>query len=145
MRRILLSIVLLFAVAANAALTPTDFARMRQTMREQIVLGADDADTSHPVVAEYIATCSRLGDSLWHTMRRDTAFLWDDLTLLTGVPAYTPYHVHRSYIRLHLMARAWAYPSSPLYRNAALLADIRYGLDWLARRAYNNTLPHIGN
>ena len=145
MRRIALFIALLAAIATHAALTQDDFARMRHTMREQIVLGAEETDTADAVVADYIATCARLGDSLWHAMHRDTTFLWDNLSLLTGVPAYTPYHVHRSYIYLHLMTRAWAYPSSPLYHNADLLADIRYGLDWLAHNAYNNTLPHIGN
>ena len=114
-------------------------------MRHDIVLGPNDSNPSDSIVAEYISECARLGDSLWHTMRHDTAFLWDSLALLTGVPAYTPYHVHRSYLNLHRMTRAWAYKSSPLYHNQALLADIRYGLDFLARNAYNDSIPHIGN
>ncbi|MBO4519107.1 MAG: hypothetical protein J5704_03620 [Paludibacteraceae bacterium] len=144
MRHLFLSIVLLIAGVAQAALTPADFARMRDTMREEIVLGSDSySDIS--AVADYIAICTHLGDSLWRTMHHDTTFLWADQALLSGVPAYTPYHVHKSYLYLHRMARAWAYPASPLYHNPDLLTDIRYGLAFLAEHAYNDSLPHIGN
>lgn len=145
MRQTILAIAVLAVSVAHAALTQDDFTRMRQAMRQEIVLGTDSDYTDNPIVAAYISDCARIGDSLWHTMRHDTTFLWDNLTLLTGVPAYTPYHIHLSYINLHRMTRAWAYTSSPLYHNDSLLADIRYGLDFLARNAYNNDLPHIGN
>lgn len=145
MKHLWIGIGLIATMAAHAAMTPADFHRMRETMRQEIVLGADTAYTDNPVVTDYIYACAHIGDSLWRTMRRDTTFLWDDITLLTGVPAYTPYHIHRSYINLHRMTRAWAYPTSPLYHNADLLADIRYGLDFLARNAYNDSIPHIGN
>ncbi len=143
MRPFFLAIVLFVAGVAQAALTPADFARMRNTMREEIVLGSTNANAK--AVTDYIAICAHLGDSLWHAMYRDTTFLWANQALLTGVPAYTPYHVHKSYIYLHRMARAWAYPASPLYHNPGLLADIRYGLAFLAKHAYNDSIPHIGN
>lgn len=145
MRRGFFAIVLLVCGMAQAALTQSDFARMRESMSMNVVLGIDEADANADAVADYIRINAQIADSLWRLMRHDTTFLWDNLTLLTGVPAYTPYHVHRSYLNLHRMTRAWAYKSSPLYHNQDLLADIRYGLDFLARNAYNDSIPHIGN
>ena len=149
MKHAFLIVALLMAHAVQAALTKADFVRMRDRMRQEIVLGSDDFQSQITIhqspIADYIRINALIADSLQRTMHRDTTFLWEDQALLTGSPAYTPYHVHMSYMYLHRMVRAWAYPSSPLYHNESLLADIRFGLDFLAKNAYNDSIPHIGN
>lgn len=128
----------------TAAVTPEQFAQMRERLRNEIVLG-ENYDAEHPEIKAYIQHKVDTALALQRTMRHDTTFLWDDQCLLVGDKAFTPYHVHRSYLRLHLMTRAWAYPSSPLYHDSTMLSDIRYGLDLLYRVAFNDTTLRVGN
>lgn len=145
MRKYVFSLFMLFSLSIQAALQPADFSQMRQRMLNDIVLAPEQYNPEHPAIKQYIEKYALLADSLWQTMRQDTTFLWEDQAILIGDKAYTPYHVHRSYLRLHAMTLAWGYPSSPLYHNEALLAAIRYGLNLLASGPYNPATQKVGN
>lgn len=147
MKRTLVLIIscIVTSVFSIAAVSPDTFIRMRQNFRDHCALGSLDYDPAQPEMRAYLDSLSAQAQDYWHTMRKDTCFLWDSLNLLTDVPAYTPFHVHYSYQRLETMARAWAYPGNSLYANADLLRDIRFGLSLLYRYAYNENTPMCGN
>lgn len=145
MRKYILFLFVLLSLNIHAVLQPADFSQMRQRMLNDIVLAPEQYNPEHPAIKQYIEKYATLADSLWQTMRQDTSFLWEDQALLIGNNAYTPYHIHRSYLRLHAMTLAWAYPSSPLYHNEELLAAIRYGLNLLASGPYNPDTQKVGN
>ena len=130
---------------AHAAVDASVFERMRANFREQCSLGPIDYDPNQPDMRTYLDSLSADAEAYWQTMRHDTCFLWDDISLWTGMPSYTPFHVHYSYQRLEIMTRAWAYPGTDLYHNADLLADIRFGLGLLYKYAYNENTPMCGN
>ncbi len=138
-------LILFFLFAFPNMWAETDFGLLRERLRENVTLGRLDYDASDPDMRAYIDGIAADAARYESSMRFDTTFLWDDMNLLTGVPQYTPFHVHYSYMRLHTMARAWAYPHSPLYHNYSLLHDIRYGLALLYNIAYNENTPICGN
>lgn len=123
----------------------TNFNLMRQNLRDKVTLGPLDYDPDEPPMRTYLDGIASSARKAQISMRHDTTFLWDEWPLLTGVPSYTPFHVHYSYQRLETMARAYAYPGSSCYHDAQLLADIRYGLGLLYRIAYNENTPMCGN
>lgn len=138
-------LLILFLSVFSLCHADPDFALMRRNLRERITLGALDYDASEPHMRGYLDSLVAEAGQYQRSMRRDTAWLWDDISCLTGVPEKTPFHVHKSYTRLHTMARAWAYPGTVCYHDAALLADIRFGLALLYRIAYNENTPMCGN
>lgn len=145
MKKYILFFCIFVSLSIRAELLPADFQQMRRRMLTDIVLGPEQYDAQHPAIKQYINRQATLADSLWRTMRQDTSFLWEDQALLIGNKAYTPYHVHMSYLRLHTMALAWGYVSSPFYHNEELLTAIRYGLNLLASGPYNPATEKVGN
>lgn len=129
----------------QSAFAHTDFTLLRQNLRDYVTLGQLDYDPSEPHMRAYLDDIALQTRDYQQRMRRDTTFLWDEWNLLTGVPDYTPFHVHYSYRRLLTMTRAWAYPGSLLYQDSVLLGDIRFGLQLLYRIAYNENTPMCGN
>ena len=138
----------LFAVSLMLSFNiafPSDLTLLRQRLRETVTLGTLDYSEEEPQMRAYLNDLAEKTTIYQRSMRRDTSFLWDDCNLLTRVPAFTPFHVHYSYMRLHTMARAWAYHGTPFYHDPQLLDDIRFALELLYRVAYNENTPMCGN
>lgn len=147
MRR-LIALILPLSLFCSSALATVDasvFERMRANFREHCSLGPTDYNPDQPDMRAYLDSLAADAQAYWQTMRHDTCFLWDDISLWTDEPSYTPFHVHYSYQRLEVLSRAWAYPGNPLYHNDSLLSDIRFGLGLLYRYAYNENTPMCGN
>ncbi len=78
-----------------------------------------------------------------------TGYLWSDLplnSLATGAAADTASgNIVSSFKRLESMALAYATPGCALYQNAALLASVTNGLDWMTTTFYSPTTTLYGN
>ncbi|MDY2943830.1 MAG: polysaccharide lyase family 8 super-sandwich domain-containing protein [Paludibacteraceae bacterium] len=135
----------LCACAVQMVFAADEFTLLRYNLRYCITLGPTDYDPEEPHMRAYLDDLALQTRDYQYRMRHDTTFLWDEWKLLTGVPEYTPFHVHYSYQRLLVMSRAWAYPGSAFYQDTTLLADIRFGLQLLYRIAYNEHTPMCGN
>jgi len=95
----------------------------------------DAAVTSCPTAAP----CAS-GSGVWDLMNRDTVnrtYLWSDLDFVDSNSFTVSGHIATSYSRLLSMILPYYTPGSGLYHNAALLADVIDGLDWLY--AHNST------
>ncbi|MEA4839659.1 MAG: polysaccharide lyase 8 family protein [Bacteroidales bacterium] len=143
---IIFSIILSFTFSLQANVSDETFETMRKNLREKIVLGKLDYDANDPLIRACLDSIARQAAAYHESMiKNPTDYLWTDLNYLVDEKEYTPYHVHKSYKRLHTMTLAWAYPSSPFYHDSTLLADIKTGLDFLYKKAFNENTPITGN
>lgn len=113
---------------------------LRQKWFDTIVgTGYDTNDTD---VASRLTSIADTASNRWTSMNKSPArtYLWSDMTSVTDSSDVT-----RSYKYLRDMALAYATAGSSLYTNAALLADIVGGLDWMNTNRYNAATTQYDN
>lgn len=121
--------------------TPDEFDLLRERWLAMIT-GGTDYNPSDPGVASRITAITNSAQTQWNNMLKTggngRAYLWNDAASPTDSR-----HISDSAERLRTMARAYATTGSALQGNAALLADIEGGLDWLyANRYHENVTPY---
>ena len=101
--------------------------------------GYDTADSN---VAARISSIASSANSYWSSLDKSPTrtFLWSDLASTTNSA-----HITDSYTRLRSMAYGYVTPGCPLQGNAALLADIISGLDWMYANRYGATTNQYFN
>ncbi|MEA4839660.1 MAG: polysaccharide lyase family 8 super-sandwich domain-containing protein [Bacteroidales bacterium] len=122
------------------------FAIMRKNLRDKLMLGPLNYDQGNSLVKTQISKLV-INATTYQTYleKEPTTYLWSDYADLKDNITNTPKHIYYSLQRLHTMALAWAYPSSSLYKDSALLADIKRSLDFLYVYALNENTSLIGN
>jgi hyaluronate lyase len=102
-----------------------DFSDLRLRWRQKLTRGADLK------AAQSIESTARRE---WGSLQKasGSAGLWSDIAR----PAVSG-DMSRAYSRLREMAVAWATPGQALYRNARLLADTIFGMEWMDANLYN--------
>lgn len=127
---------ILFAAFARA----DEYDVLRLKWRD--ILVGTGYDTLDPNVAARLASIASTANSNWSSMDKSPTrtFLWSDLASTTVSSDIT-----NSYNRLRAMAIAYATPGCSLAGNAALLADIIGGMDWMDQNRYNPTISIYSN
>jgi hyaluronate lyase len=127
-----------FLLCATAWADEYDTLRVRWA---QSITGAgyDTADTD---VISRLTSVANTANSNWASMDKSPArtFLWSDAASTTNSS-----HLTTNYGRLRAMAMAYATPGCSLEGNAALLADLIGGLDWMDANRYNSTKAQYDN
>lgn len=121
------------------------FNLMRKNFHDKIVLGAD-YDVNDVKVKAKINSIATNANTYWNNMEKSpVSYLWSNYNGLKDNAATAPKHVNGSYWRLLIMAQAYAYKSSSLYKNQQLLSDIIMGLNFMHSYAFNQNTQRIGN
>ncbi len=138
----LLLTLLIFAPCTYA----DDFDIMRDNLRTQVFLGPLDYDPTDPDVQAFINTIETNATKWQQSLQKTpTTCLWTDYPSIKGDANNTCKHLNYTLQRLHTMALAWAYPTSALYHNQALLYNITHSLDFLYGYCLNENTTLIGN
>ena len=107
---------------------------LRLKLRGMLIgTGYDTADSN---VAARLSSIASTANSHWSSMNKSPTrtFLWSDLASTTNSA-----HITDSYTRLRSMAYGYVTPGCALQGDAALLADIISGLDWMYANRYGAT------
>lgn len=96
-----------------------------------MMLGPRDADMSDPVIAAKVNAIVNAGATASAQLVKDGRVPWDGGESITVSSQITGV-----YNRVYAMALAYACPQGVLYRDAELLANIRYALDWMYDNIY---------
>lgn len=97
---------------------------------------------------DQIGRVAQTAQDYWDDMEKSSSrtYLWSDLDDAAATSNNTiSSNITTSYRRLEAMALAYATNGSGLYQDAALLADIVSGLDWMNANKYNSAQSKIGN
>lgn len=127
-------IITLLLVGGALAARADDYDSLRLKWRDVIVgTGYNTADAD---VAARLVDIANAANSPWASMDKTVArtFLWSDAASTTVAADLTT-----NFSRLRAMALAYATPGCALQGNAALLADITGGLEWMNANRYNPT------
>ncbi len=112
---------------------------LRLKLRGMLIgTGYDTADSN---VAARLSSIASTANSHWSSMDKSPTrtFLWSDLASTTNSA-----HITDSYTRLRSMAYGYVTPGCSLQGDAALLADIISGLDWMYANRYGaNTAQYF--
>ncbi|MCX6630972.1 MAG: polysaccharide lyase beta-sandwich domain-containing protein [Candidatus Solibacter sp.] len=110
-----------------------DLDNLRLRWRQTLTGGAA-LDSALPAVRSRLSSIESTARSQWNSLEKFAArtTLWTDIAR-TNISA----DISSSYGRLRDMAVAWATPGQGLYQDAALLADIVSGLEWMDGHRYN--------
>ena len=129
MRRILPAALLVSTALLARA---DDFDELRLRWRQTLTGGAPDA--ALPQIRARLASLESSARNNWSSLQKSAArqALWSDLASTT-----ISSQISSTYGRLREMALAWATPGQNLYQDAALLADIVSGLDWMDANRYH--------
>ena len=100
-------------------------------------------DTAIPEVKAGLAVAERQARRFQKLMERPPKrkVLWADLANLNPFSNA----ISSQYQRLSLMAQAWATPGQKLHGNAALLRDIKFGLEWMHANEFGANVLENGN
>ncbi|MBR1565010.1 MAG: hypothetical protein IJ650_06665 [Paludibacteraceae bacterium] len=144
MKRFCVTIIL--ACIAMMAVQADDFAVMRENLRREVFLGTTDYDETDPDIQAYISNLAN-NAAKWQSclITEPQTCLWNDYPYLKNDATNTCKHLNYSLQRLHTMALAWAYPTSPLYHDNTLLYNIKNSLDFLYVYCLNENTTLIGN
>lgn len=110
--------------------------------------GPATLDRSMPEIVAQLRAQADVAQRAQAGMHRDPGakFLWDDLAEFDSKSRLTASGTVTSNAgRLAAMAQAYGTQGSPLYHDAALGADIVYGLDWFLREHYHPGRTQYGN
>ncbi|MEY3898461.1 MAG: hypothetical protein RLZZ214_3983 [Verrucomicrobiota bacterium] len=131
-------VVLLIASGFSARADEYDTLRLKW---RDIVVGTG-YNVADPDVAARLGSIAYNASNYWTAMDKSPArtYLWSDLASTT-VSA----HVSSTYGRLQAMALAYATPGCSLQGNAAMLADLIGGLDWMHANRYGATSAQYDN
>ena len=99
-------------------------------------------NTADPEVAAKLVSIANSANNNWSSMDKSPTrtFLWSD-NASTTISA----HITNTYNRLLAMAQAYATPGCSLHGDAALLADIVSGLDWMYANRYGASTAQYDN
>lgn len=137
MLRFLLGFALLLIVPFVHA---DEYDDLRLKLRGMLIgTGYDKADSN---VAARLSSIASTANSHWSSMDKSPTrtFLWSDLASTTNSA-----HITDSYTRLRSMAYGYVTPGCSLQGDAALLADIISGLDWMYANRYGATTNQYFN
>lgn len=129
-------------VAATVGSLPAWAADEYDTLRQRrvdMIIGTGYDPAAEPFATK-LAQAAEVAADYQAAMAPTTGSLWPDLPI-GSVSA----NVTGSLGRLGTMARAYAMPGTALTGDAALLADILTGLDWVTANAYTATNPTYNN
>lgn len=133
----------LLVLPVNRAAASDEYDGLRSKIYDVLTGGA--FNPADPDIAPKIQTLNTDAQNFWSTLNKavDRAYLWSDLSSPLG-PDMTSNHVSGSYSRLSAMAAAYSTFGTTLYQNAALLADIISGMDWMYANRYTMSVPVRG-
>jgi hyaluronate lyase len=139
----LLNLVLLMAInslVVDRASAADEYDLLREKWKVTLT-GGTDYDSLDPDIAAQITSLTEEANSHWSTMDPTPGtYLWSDLNSTSASGQIT-----QGYGRLKAMALAYSTTGSTLHNNAALLTDIKTGLDWMYTNRYNETTVKYGN
>ncbi|MBO9604446.1 MAG: discoidin domain-containing protein [Paenibacillaceae bacterium] len=106
-----------------------------------MLTGGPTYDPADPDISGKIAVITSKAQTNWNSMNKSSGrtYLWSDLASTT-----ISKDALGSYQRLEEMSFAYATRGSSLHNNAALLADIVGGMDWMYTNRYNKDVPYRG-
>jgi len=115
-----------------------DYDTLRLKWRETLTLGTN-YNPAHPDYAAWVASIGAQAQAHWSSMRTQSGrtSLWTDLSGLSTNSADIP----ATYLRLKAMALGHEVRGSSLQTNAALLAAVIDGLEWMNANIYRASTP----
>lgn len=118
-----------------------EFAALRDKWNE-LLTGTDSYDLTDPEIKAQVDTITETANTQWAAMNKDASlgYLWEDVNNWA-----TSHTIADTATRLYHLALAYATYGSPLKGDAALLADIEYGLTWLNENKYSTTIAPYDN
>lgn len=135
-----ISVSALFGLAgATPSWAATDFETARARRTE--ILNGGSLDGSDQQIATAIQTADATAQTYWSSLDTSAgrSYLWSDLA-----PFSSPEKANNSLSRLRDLAIAWSAPSSSLYKNSTLLADVLSGLSFWGSK-YSAKSAQTGN
>ena len=125
---------LLGLAGATPAWAATDFETARARRTE--ILNGGTLSRSDPKISAAIDASDAQAQSFWSSLdtSANRTYLWSDYS-----PFSSPELANNSLIRLRSMAVAWSAPSSSLYQNPGLLADVLSALSFWASKYSANS------
>lgn len=104
--------------------------------------GTDSYDLTDPEIKSQVDTITETANTQWAAMNKDASlgYLWEEASNWA-----TSNTIAGNATRLYNLALAYATYGSPLKGDAALLADIEYGLTWLNENKYSTTIAPYDN
>jgi hyaluronate lyase len=138
MRRFNITILIFASFAACIHADEYDTLRAKW---KNIIVGTG-YDTLDPDVASKLVSIANSANNNWSSMDKSPTrtFLWSDNASTT-----ISSHITNTYNRLLAMAQAYATPGCSLFGDAALLADIVSGLDWMHANRYGASTAQYDN
>src|SRR5688572_12848762 len=118
-----------------------EFDQLRRR-RLRMLTGAP-TDVRIPEVQAALAAIEKSARQYQKSMQRPPAqsVLWRDLARVNPFSNA----ISSQYLRLSVMAQAWATPGQRLHGSAPLLRDIKWGLEWLDAHEFNAHTREQGN
>ena len=118
-----------------------EFAALRDKWNE-LLTGTDSYDLTDPEIKAQVDTITETANTQWAAMNKDASlgYLWEEASNWA-----TSNTIAGNATRLYNLALAYATYGSPLKGDAALLADIEYGLTWLNENKYSTTIAPYDN
>ncbi|MDR6550462.1 polysaccharide lyase family 8 super-sandwich domain-containing protein [Paenibacillus qinlingensis] len=137
---VLVMTVTLQALPMNSAYAADEYDTLRQKVFD-LTTGGPTYDPNDPDISGKIANIVTAAQTNWDTMNKSAGrtYLWSDLATTTESE-----HVSGSYARLEAMTLAYVTRGSSLKDNAAMLADIISGMDWMYTNRYNTSVVYRG-
>ncbi|MGN6556234.1 MAG: hyaluronate lyase, partial [Verrucomicrobiota bacterium] len=124
-----------------AGLRADDYDVLRQKWVDALT-GGTNYDLGDSLIANEVSLIARSGSNYWASMNKAAGrtYLWSDAARTTDSADITT-----SYTRLQSMAMAYTTYGSSMRGNAALLADLVGGMDWMNSHRYNASSTESGN
>ncbi|OCT15327.1 hypothetical protein A8709_14645 [Paenibacillus pectinilyticus] len=129
-------------VKAPVLKDPEEYDKIRIRWKETLT-GKDSLDISNSGIKSRIDDNAAKAQLYWDNLQMNGASttLWSDIASSTSDSTFVLDH----YVRLKVMALAYATKGSILYNNPALKTDILGALDWMLDHLYTNTGVEFGN
>ena len=119
---------------------PAEFERLRKRRLRMLTVAPDESQL--PEVKAALTVLERSARQFQKTFDRSPkTALWRNLSGLTPFSNA----ISSQYQQLSVMAQAWATPGQGLHGSAALVRDIKFGLEWLDQHEFNAHIAETGN